>query len=81
MDDVTATTTVDAMQTQKPSRLLPVVVIVFGIGMIASLALLFPAVRQSGTAQVAILYVLAMGAPVSLLVGVVSALLSVRRNR
>ncbi|ALG83797.1 hypothetical protein [Gordonia phthalatica] len=69
------------MQTQKPSRLLPVVVVVFGLGMIAALALLIPAVRQSGTAPVAILYILAMCAPVSLLVGVVAALLSGRRSR
>lgn len=69
------------MQTQKPSRVLPVVVVMFGIGMVAALALLFPAVRQSGTAPVTILYILAMGAPVSLFVGVVLALATGRRSR
>ena len=69
------------MQTQKPSRLLPVVVVMFGIGMVASIALLFPAVRNTGTAPMTILSVLAMGAPVGLLVGVGSAFGSGRRSR
>ena len=69
------------MQTQKPSRLLPAAVILFAVGMIASLALLFPEVRDSGTVPVTIVYVLAMCAPVGFLLGIVFALLSGRRSR
>ncbi|NLG46861.1 hypothetical protein [Gordonia sp. (in: high G+C Gram-positive bacteria)] len=69
------------MQTQKSSRLLGVAVVMFGIGMVASLALLFPAVRDTGTVPVTIIYILAMGAPVGLFLGVVFALLSGRRSR
>ncbi|AUH69890.1 MULTISPECIES: hypothetical protein [Gordonia] len=69
------------MQTQKSSRLLGVAVVMFGIGMIASIALLFPAVRDTGTAVVTTVYVLAMGAPLGLLLGIVFALLSGRRSR
>ncbi|EGD54232.1 hypothetical protein [Gordonia neofelifaecis] len=69
------------MQTQKSSRLLGVAVVLFGIGMIASIALLFPAVRDTGTVPVTIVYLLAMCAPVGLLLGIVFALLSGRRSR
>ncbi|MGB3696724.1 MAG: hypothetical protein WBA05_04770 [Gordonia sp. (in: high G+C Gram-positive bacteria)] len=69
------------MQTQKSSRLLGVAVVLFGIGMIASIALLFPAVRDAGTVPVTIVYVLAMCAPLGFLLGLVFALLSGRRSR
>ncbi|MBM7367495.1 hypothetical protein [Gordonia hydrophobica] len=69
------------MQTQKPSRLLGVAVVMFGIGMVAAIALLIPAVRHTGTAPVSVLYILALGAPVGLLLGIVFALLSGRRSR
>lgn len=69
------------MQTKNSSRLLGVAVVMFGIGMVAALALLFPAVRDTGTAPVTTLYILAMGAPVGMFLGVVFALLSGRRSR
>ncbi|WP_026919594.1 hypothetical protein [Gordonia shandongensis] len=69
------------MQTQKSSRLLGVAVVMFGVGMIAGIALLFPAVRESGTVPVTVMYVLAMCAPLGLFLGLVFALLSGRRSR
>ena len=69
------------MQTQKPSRLLPTAVVLFGIGMVASIALLFPAVRDSGTAPVTVVYLLALCAPIGFLCGLVFALRSGRRSR
>ncbi|MGB3303249.1 hypothetical protein [Gordonia sp. (in: high G+C Gram-positive bacteria)] len=69
------------MQTQKSSRLLATAVILFGIGMVASIALLFPAVRDTGTVIVTIVYVLAMCAPLGFLLGLIFALLSGRRSR
>ncbi len=69
------------MQTQKPSRLLPTAVILFGIGMVASLALLLPPVRESSTAVVTTVYILALGAPIGFLLGLIFALRSGRRAR
>ncbi|QRY63055.1 hypothetical protein JVX90_02060 [Gordonia sp. PDNC005] len=69
------------METQKPSRLLPTAVILFAIGMVASLTLLLPPVRDSSTVLVTTLYILALGAPAGFLLGLVFALRSGRRSR
>ncbi|GAA4738430.1 hypothetical protein MUG78_09160 [Gordonia alkaliphila] len=69
------------MQTQKSSALLPTAVILVVIGFVASIALLFPAVRESNQAIVTLTYILAMGAPIGLLLALVFALISGRRSR
>ncbi len=69
------------MQTQKSSRLLPTAVIMVIIGALASLALLIPAVRESNQAIVVVTYLLALCAPLGLLLAIVFALLSGRRSR
>ncbi|GAA4664842.1 hypothetical protein [Gordonia humi] len=69
------------MQTQKSPRLLAAAVILFGIGMVAALALLLPVVRDSNTAIVTTLYLLALCAPLGFVLGLVFALLSGRRSR
>lgn len=69
------------MQTQKSSALLPTAVILVVIGFVASIALLIPAVRESNQAIVTITYILAMGAPIGLLLALVFALISGRRSR
>ncbi|MFC3243448.1 hypothetical protein ACFOJ6_15145 [Gordonia humi] len=55
--------------------------ILFGIGMVAALALLLPVVRDSNTAIVTTLYLLALCAPLGFVLGLVFALLSGRRSR
>lgn len=81
MSDSTAWITVDCMQTQKSSRLLATAVVLFAIGMIASIALLLPAVRDSNQAIVVTVYLLALCAPLGFVLGLVFALLSGRRSR
>lgn len=79
--DVTRPATVVAMQTQKSSPLLPAAVILVVIGFVASIALLVPAVRDTNQAVVVTVYLLALCAPVGLLLAVVFALMSGRRSR
>lgn len=81
MSDSTAWITVDCMQTQKSSRLLATAVVLFAIGMIASIALLVPAVRDSNQAIVVTVYLLALCAPLGFVLGLVFALMSGRRSR
>ncbi|MFT3659999.1 MAG: hypothetical protein QM809_00980 [Gordonia sp. (in: high G+C Gram-positive bacteria)] len=69
------------MQTQKSSALLPAAVIMVLIGAVASVALIIPAVRESNQVIVVITYLLAMLAPLGMLLAVVFALLSGRRSR
>lgn len=69
------------MQTPKSSLLLPAAVIMVTIGFLASVSLLIPAVRDSNQIVVTVTYVLAMLAPIGLLLAVVFALLSGRRSR
>ncbi|MGO3328365.1 hypothetical protein [Gordonia sp. (in: high G+C Gram-positive bacteria)] len=69
------------MQTQKSSRLLATAVVLFAIGMIASIALLVPAVRDSNQAIVVTVYLLALCAPLGFVLGLVFALMSGRRSR
>lgn len=69
------------MQTPKPSPLLPIAVIMVAVGAVASMALLIPAVRDSNTVVVAVTYVLALLAPIGLLVAIAAALLQGRRRR
>lgn len=69
------------MQTQKSSALLPAAVIMVLIGAAASIALIIPAVRDSHQLVVVIAYLLAMLAPLGLLLAIVFALLSGRRSR
>lgn len=69
------------MQTQKSSALLPAAVIMVLVGAVASIALIIPAVRESSQLLVVVAYLLAMLAPLGLLLAVVSAVLSGRRNR
>mgnify|MGYP001064592015 FL=1 len=79
--DRTAPTTVDLMQTRKSPTLLIAAVILVIVGAIACLALLIPAVRESNTIIMTTTYVLAMCAPVGLVLAIVFALLSGRRSR
>ncbi len=79
--DGTPPTTVVVMQTPKSSLLLPTAVIMVIVGFLASLSLLIPAVRDSSQAIVTVTYVLAMLAPIGLVLAVVFALLSGRRSR
>ncbi|WOC12921.1 hypothetical protein MP11Mi_20170 [Gordonia sp. MP11Mi] len=81
MSDSTAWITVDYMQTHKSSRLLMTAVVLFAVGMIASLAILLPAVRDSNQAVVVTVYLLALCAPLGFVLGLVFALLSGRRSR
>jgi len=67
------------MQTQKSSPLLATAVIMVMIGAVASIALLFPAVRDTNTTIMTVTYLLAMLAPLGLLLGVIFALRSGRR--
>lgn len=69
------------MQTQKSSPLLPAAVIMVAVGAVASLALLVPAVRESNQIVVVVTYVLALCAPLGLLLAIVFALLQGRRRR
>ncbi|MFM9377582.1 hypothetical protein [Gordonia sp. VNK21] len=69
------------MQTRKSPTLLIVAVVMVLIGAVASMALLVPAVRDTNTAVVTIVYVLALCAPIGLVLAVVFALLSGRRSR
>lgn len=79
--DGTRRATVIVMQTQKSSSLLPVAVILVLVGAVASVALLFPVVRDSNQIIVTVTYLLAMLAPIGLLLAIVFALLSGRRSR
>ena len=81
MSDSTCSITVDCMQTQKSSRLLAAAVVLFAIGMVASIALIIPAVRDSSQAVVVTLYLLALCAPLGFVLGLVFALWSGRRSR
>ena len=69
------------MQTPKSSLLLPAAVIMVIIGFAASVCLLIPAVRDSSQIIVTVTYLLAMLAPIGLLLAVIFALLSGRRSR
>ncbi|MFZ2512819.1 MAG: hypothetical protein WAW85_17195 [Gordonia sp. (in: high G+C Gram-positive bacteria)] len=69
------------MQTPKSSVLLPTAVIMVIIGFLASVSLLIPAVRDSNQIIVTLTYVLAMLAPLGLLLAVTFALISGRRSR
>lgn len=69
------------MQTRKTSRLLPTAVLLVLVGFLASLALLIPAVRESNQVIVVVTYLLALCAPIGLLLAIVFALLSGRRSR
>lgn len=69
------------MQTPKSSTLLPAAVIMVVIGFVAALALLIPAVRDSNQVIVTVTYLLALLAPIGLLLAIVSAVLLGRRSR
>ncbi|MFT3716011.1 MAG: hypothetical protein QM774_08710 [Gordonia sp. (in: high G+C Gram-positive bacteria)] len=69
------------MQTQKSSPLLATAVIMVIVGAVASVALLFPAVRDTNTTVVTVTYLLALLAPLGFLLGLFFALRTGWRNR
>lgn len=69
------------MERQQSPRLLIVAVVLVIVGTLASVALLFPPLRTENQIGAIVTFVLAMGAPLGLFLGLVYALVSGRRAR